>query len=208
MLATEVELKQFLSFFLCFDVDYGRMYFKKQKHIVSLCLLDIVSLCLLACRVLSPASSASFRKLVFEPYHEKRAFYDLSCWQSLMVSSYTVNEGLPFLLPAFALLNSSDSSDPLTLGTCFEQGSHKDLSVQPVHCCIKLLSVFWKTAQRTTSFCYPEPELDHDSLFDSCFKRSSSVLSASFSLSTLSSCLAWWCQTCARLAISLLHVCK
>lgn len=143
------------------------MYFKKQKHIVSLCLL--------ACRVLSPASSASFGKLVFEPYHEKRACYDLSCWQSLMVSSYTVNEGLPFPLPAFALLNSSDSSDPLTLGTCFEQGSHKDLSVQSVHCCIKLLSLFWKTAQRTTSFCYPEPELDHDSLFDSCFKRSSSV---------------------------------
>lgn len=33
-------------------------------------------------------------------------------------------------------------------------------------------------------------------------------LSASFSLYTLNSCLAWWYQTSARLAISLLHVCK
>lgn len=113
------------------------MYFKNK---------NIVSLRLLACRVLSSASSASFRKLVFESYHEKRACQDLSCWQSLMVTSYTANRGLPFLLPAFALLNSSDSSDPLTPGTCFEQGSHKDVSVQSMYCCIKLLSVFWMTA--------------------------------------------------------------
>lgn len=135
----------------------------------------MVSLYLSACRVLSPASAASFRKLVFESYHEKKACQDLSCWQSLMVRSYTANGGLPFLLPAFALLNSSDSSDPLTLGTCFEQGSHKGVSVRSVHCFIRLLSVFWMTAQQTTSFCYPKPELGHDSFSDSCFKTSSSV---------------------------------
>lgn len=63
-----------------------------------------------------------------------------------MVTSCTANGRLPFLLPAFALLNSSDSSDPLTLGTCFEQGSHNDVGVQSLHCCVKLLSVFWMTA--------------------------------------------------------------
>lgn len=49
----------------------------------------------------------------------------LPYYQILPQAFNTRNGGLPFLLPAFALLTSSDSSDPLTLGTCFEQGSRK-----------------------------------------------------------------------------------
>lgn len=57
---------------------------RKEKHMVSFCLL--------ACRVLGPASAASFRKLVFKTYHEKGACWDLSCcWHSLIVTSYHVH---------------------------------------------------------------------------------------------------------------------
>lgn len=95
----------------------------------------------------------------------------------------TVNGGSSFLLPVSALPTSSDSSDPLILGTCSEQGSHRGVSVQSVYCCTKMLLFFWLTAQETTLFCYPESELGHDSSLDSCFQAL--PLSASGTLSAV-----------------------
>lgn len=105
---------------------------------------DMVSLHLLACGVLGPASTASLRKSVFKSYHKKGGLLLLLAFSYCHIlprTPNTANGGLPFLLPALALLNSTDSSDPLILGTCSEQGSRKGARVQPVHCCIKLLSV-------------------------------------------------------------------
>lgn len=56
---------------------------RKEKHMVSFCLS--------ACRVLGPASAASFRTLVFKAYHERGACWDVSCWHSLIVTSYHVH---------------------------------------------------------------------------------------------------------------------